>query len=142
MGSGRERATAMDSARETHREAQQVAASILVVDDEENFAALLETVLADRGYRVETALSADAALRLVEKGVFDVALLDVRIGPTSGLSLLGQLKQQIPQIKVIMLTAYPTPDSYQQSLQKGASAYCAKPVDLRDLLETICRILS
>jgi DNA-binding NtrC family response regulator len=122
------------------REAR-VAASILVVDDEENFAALLETVLADRGYGVQTALSAETALTLTEEHAFDVALLDVRIGPASGLCLLRQLRQRVPEIKVIMLTAYPAADGYRQFLQEGASAYCTKPVDFPDLLETIRRVL-
>jgi DNA-binding NtrC family response regulator len=112
-------------------------ASILVVDDEQNFAALLETVLTDRGYGVRTAFSADKALELVRNDAFDMALLDVRMGQASGLTLLSELKRQLPEIKVIMLTAYPTPDSYRQSFERGASAYCAKPLDLTNLLETI-----
>jgi DNA-binding NtrC family response regulator len=55
---------------------------------------------------------------------------------------LTQLKQRIPEIKVIMITAYPTPDSYQQSFEKGASAYCTKPLDFPYLLQTIRRVLS
>jgi DNA-binding NtrC family response regulator len=117
-------------------------ASILVVDDEQNFAALLETVLTDRGYGVQTAFSADKALELVGNDAFDLALLDVRMGQASGLTLLTELKRQIPRIKVIMLTAYPTPDSYRQSFERGASAYCAKPIDLAKLLETIQKELS
>jgi DNA-binding NtrC family response regulator len=119
-----------------------VGAWILVIDDEENFAALLETILTDRGYRVQTALSEEAALELVEERGFDLALVDIRMGQSSGLSVLNQLKQRIPKIKVIMITAYPTPDSYQQSFQKGASAYCTKPLDFPYLLETIRRVLS
>jgi DNA-binding NtrC family response regulator len=117
-------------------------ASILVVDDEQNFATLLETILTDRGYSVQKAFSADEALELVGNDVFDLALLDIRMGPASGLTLLSELKRQRPQLKVIMLTAYPTADSYRQSLQSGASAYCTKPVDLANLLETIRKELS
>jgi DNA-binding NtrC family response regulator len=115
---------------------------ILVVDDEQNFAALLETVLTDRGYGVQKAFSADKALELVGNDVFDLALLDVRMGEASGLTLLSDLKRQLPQIKVIMLTAYPTADSYRQSFQRGASAFCTKPIDLPNLLETIRKELS
>ena len=116
--------------------------SILVVDDEQNFAALLETVLTDRGYNVQTALSGESALNLAGHGVFDLALLDIRLGQTTGLALLGELKQRSPKMKVIMITAYPTPDGYRQSLQRGASAFFAKPVDLQELLQTVNRLLS
>jgi len=116
--------------------------SVLVVDDEQNFAALLEMVLTDRGYKVQTAMSGEAALKLAAQAAFDLALLDIRMGQTNGLSLLGELKQRLPKIKVIMITAYPTPDSYRQSFQKGASAFFAKPVDLQELLQTARRLLS
>lgn len=116
--------------------------SILVVDDEQNFAALLETVLTDRGYGVQTAMNGEAALKLAGQGTFDLALLDIRMGQTNGLSLLSELKQRLPKVKVIMITAYPTPDSYRQSFQKGASAFFAKPVDLQELLQTVRRLLS
>jgi len=116
--------------------------SILVVDDEQNFAALLETVLTDRGYEVQTAMNGEAALKLAAQAAFDLALLDIRMGQTNGLSLLGELKQRLPKIKVIMITAYPTPDSCRQSFQKGASAFFAKPVDLQELIQTARRLLS
>jgi DNA-binding NtrC family response regulator len=116
--------------------------SVLVVDDEQNFAALLEMVLTDRGYKVQTAMSGEAALKLAAQAAFDLALLDIRMGQTNGLSLLGELKQRLPKIKVIMITAYPTPDSYRQSFQKGASAFFAKPVDLQELLQTARKLLS
>jgi DNA-binding NtrC family response regulator len=64
------------------------------------------------------------------------------MGQTNGLSLLSELKQRLPKVKVIMITAYPTPDSYRQSFQKGASAFFAKPVDLQELLQTVRRLLS
>jgi len=120
----------------------EMGASILVVDDEQNFAALLEMVLTDRGYKVQTAMSGEAALKLAAQAAFDLALLDIRMGQTNGLSLLGELKQRLPKIKVIMITAYPTPDSYRQSFQKGASAFFAKPVDLQELLQTARKLLS
>jgi two-component system response regulator PilR (NtrC family) len=119
-----------------------IGSSILVVDDETNFAALLETVLTDRGYEVQTALSGESALNLAGQGAFDLALLDIRLGQTTGLALLGELKQRLPKIKVIMITAYPTPDSYRQSVQKGASAFFAKPLDLQELVQTVRRLLS
>jgi DNA-binding NtrC family response regulator len=119
-----------------------IGSSILVVDDEQNFTALLETILTDRGYNVYTALSGESALKVAGHGAFDLALLDIRLGQTTGLALLGELKQRLPDIKVIMITAYPTSDSYRQSLQKGASAFFAKPVDLQELLQTVKRLLS
>ena len=111
--------------------------SVLVVDDEQNFVTLLDWFLSKRGYEVRTALNGDEALDLVEQTSPDLALLDIRMGPGSGLSLLGEIKQRRPEIAVIMMTAYPTSESRSQAFGKGAFAYLTKPVDLQELLNTI-----
>lgn len=116
--------------------------SVLVVDDEQNFLNLLDWYLAKRGYEVRTALNGDDALKLVEKASPDLALIDIRMGPVNGLSLLDEIKQRLPEIKVIMMTGYPTADSRRQAFGKGAFAYFTKPVDLQELLETIHRLSS
>jgi DNA-binding NtrC family response regulator len=114
-----------------------VGKSILVVDDEPNFLTLLDIVLTKRGFAVQTAFNGEDALKLLQYGSFDLALIDIRMGPVDGLSLLEELKQRLPGIKIIMMTAYPTADTRIAAFQKGAFAYFTKPVDLRKLLDTI-----
>jgi DNA-binding NtrC family response regulator len=111
--------------------------SVLVVDDEENFVDLLDWFLTTRGYQVRTALNGEDALKLVEKAASDLALIDIRMGSMDGLSLLGEMKQRQPEIKVIMMTAFPTTDTRRQAFGKGASAFFTKPVDLQELLSAI-----
>src|SRR5512147_2977261 len=114
-----------------------VVKSVLVVDDEQNFVSLLEWYLTKRGYEVRTALNGEEALELVAKASPDLALVDIRMGPVDGLSFLDEVKQRLPEIKVIMMTAYPTSDSRRHAFGKGASAYFTKPIDLQELLNTI-----
>jgi DNA-binding NtrC family response regulator len=114
--------------------------SVLVVDDEQNFVNLLDWFLSKKGYEVRTALNDDDALKQVEKAAPDLALLDIKMGPVSGLSLLGEIKQRWPEITVIMMTAYPTSDSRNQAFGRGAIAYFTKPVDLEELLQTIHKL--
>lgn len=111
--------------------------AILVVDDEQNLVNLLEMVLTKRGYQVHAALSVEEAQRLIEQTNFDLALIDIKIGPRDGLSFLDEVRKRRPDTKAIMITAYPTRDTQQRSLQKGASAYLTKPLDLGELLKTI-----
>jgi DNA-binding NtrC family response regulator len=59
------------------------------------------------------------------------------MGPVDGLSLLEELTQRLPGIKIIMMTAYPTVDTRIAAFQKGALAYFTKPVDLPKLLDTV-----
>lgn len=111
--------------------------SILVVDDEENFLILVKWFLRDRGFDIATTPSAEESLDLVRRRNFDVALLDIRLGEVDGLSLLESLIARQPGIKVIVMTAYPTVSCVRQAFDKGASRFFTKPVDLKELSETI-----
>ena len=82
--------------------------SILAVDDEQNLLDFLITVLGKRGFAVKTALNGTDALKLVDKECFQLALLDIKMGPVNGVQLLKEIKGRRPVIKVVMMTAYPT----------------------------------
>ena len=123
-----------DSSRQVNEAAGKL---VLVVDDEQNFLALLHWFLTNRGYAVQTAPSAEDALKLVETRPFDLALVDIRMGPMDGLALLGELKRRLPEIRVVVMTAYPTVGAIKKSHANGAAAFLTKPVDLQELLKTI-----
>lgn len=125
---------AADSAQQT---TEAVGKAVLVVDDEQNFLSLLRWFLSNRGYEVETAASGEEALELVEARAFELALIDIRMGPMDGLTLLTELKRRLPAIRVVIMTAYPTGGAIKQSRDKGAAAFLTKPVDLQELMKTI-----
>ena len=110
---------------------------ILVIDDEENFLSLVSKVLGKEGYDVKTAADATQALKQLEEEPFDLALVDIRMHPMDGFSLLEQIKSRQPDAKVIMLTAYPDDKTQTLALLKGAIAYLVKPVDIDELKETV-----
>jgi DNA-binding NtrC family response regulator len=114
-----------------------MAVSILAVDDEQNLLELLITVLGKRGFKVKTALNGFEALKLLDQESFQLALLDMKMGPLNGVQLLKEIKDRRPVIKVIMMTAYPTSETRMKASENGASAYLTKPVDLQKLVDTI-----
>ena len=114
-----------------------MAVSILAVDDEQNLLELLITVLGKRGFKVTTAVNGFEALRLLDQESFQLALLDMKMGPLNGVQLLKEIKDRRPVMKVIMMTAYPTLETRLDASENGASAYLTKPVDLQKLVETI-----
>ena len=116
---------------------EEMPISILAVDDERNLLELLITVLGKRGFKVKTALNGLEALKLLDQESFQLALLDLKMGPLNGVQLLKQIKDRQPVIKVIMMTAYPTSDTRMEASANGASAYLTKPVDLQKLVDTI-----
>jgi DNA-binding NtrC family response regulator len=132
----------MDSVQSATRESNSaVRRSVLVVDDEENLLLLLDRILSKEGYRVKTAPNSYQALHLLENGGFHVAILDIKMFPLDGLALLAEIKNRCPSIKVIMITAYPTVDSRNESFRKGATTYLTKPLDIQQLKSVIRTIL-
>ena len=121
--------------------AQLAPVSILVVDDEENFLTLLYWFLTQRGYEVTTAPSADRAVNLLDGRAFDIALVDLRLGISDGLTLLDELTARLPKIHVFVMTAYPTVDSIKQAFNKGAVRYLTKPVDLQELARSLSSLV-
>jgi DNA-binding NtrC family response regulator len=107
--------------------------SILIVDDEENLLMLLDRCLTKDGFRVKTASNSPQALHLMAQETFDVAILDIKMFPIDGITLLAELKKRSPSTQVIMATAYPAPDSRNECMRRGASAFLTKPLDLSEV---------
>lgn len=118
--------------------------AILVVDDESNMLVLLEHLLTKEGYTVHTALDGNRALELVAQHKFSLAILDIRMHPMDGLTLLGKIKEQSPATHAIMMTGYSAEDSHDRALQNGAAAYLSKPLNIpsfKDLVHALCPAL-
>jgi DNA-binding NtrC family response regulator len=114
---------------------------VLVVDDEEALRYLLSTELAAEGYEVETAGDGDEAIEAIKQKDYDVVLLDIKMPRVDGFEVLKFIKQNKPEIKVIMLTAYADVKNAIEALKLGASDFVSKPYDLEDILTSINRAL-
>jgi DNA-binding NtrC family response regulator len=110
-----------------------MASSILIVDDEENLLVLLDRILSKEGYQVRVANGSGQALDLIEKQKFGAAILDIKMFPLDGVSLLSEIKRRAPSTRVVMITAYPTADTRDECFRKGATAYLTKPLDIQKL---------
>ena len=100
---------------------------ILLVDDE---AAILRTFrycLEDEGYQVTTANSAAQTETLLQRQVFDMCFLDLRLGDENGLDVLAQMRVQAPWMRVVIVTAHSAIDSAVDAMQAGAADYLVKP---------------
>ena len=106
---------------------------ILIVDDEKIVRESLFHWFEDEGYNVETADSAEAALRVFEKNKFDLILLDMRMPGMNGIELLEKIKEIDRDCIVILITAYASVPTAVQALKFGAYDYVTKPVDPDEL---------
>jgi DNA-binding NtrC family response regulator len=112
-------------------------ARILIVDDDENIRKVLQAILEDEGYKVETAETAKKGIERSEKAFYNLALIDVRLPDMEGIELLSKLRGTKPKMRKIIVTGYPTLQNAVSAVNKGADAYVVKPFDVEKILQTI-----
>lgn len=115
--------------------------NILVLDDVEDAAVLVSRILEKKGHTVHLFVDEDEALSYAKTRDFDLAILDMKLRKMDGIEVLAELKRIQPDIKAIMLTGYPTAQAALRSEKQGASAYCVKPIDKRELEQTVAKVL-
>jgi two-component system phosphate regulon response regulator OmpR len=115
---------------------------ILVVDDEPQIREMLSMYFASHGYDASAAGDSAAALRAIQTSKVDVVVLDIGLADEDGLKLLERLKNEQPELRVIMLTGMGfLEDLLVEAQQKGADGYVSKVLPLDELLLAIQRIL-
>ncbi len=116
-------------------------AHILVAEDDTRIREGLEDLLGSEGYRVTTAGEGNAAGRLLEKEIFDLAILDVMMPGKSGYDLCRDLRAGGSQMPVIMLTAKSEEIDKVVGLKLGADDYITKPFGVHELLARVDAVL-
>ena len=112
---------------------------LLVVDDEKNMRLSLETIMSEEGYQYRAADSAEEALKLLGQEEFFMVITDARLGGMSGYEFLSRVKTKLPQLPVLMITAYATPKLAVDAIKAGAIDYLAKPFAPEELLHAVGR---
>ncbi len=114
---------------------------ILVVDDEENLRRVTQLKLQQAGYEAMTASDGPQALEVLAKHPQDLVLTDLKMPGMSGIELLEKIKQDYPEIVVVMVTAYGTIESAVEAMRLGAYDYIIKPVNADALNLAVSRAL-
>jgi two-component system, response regulator, stage 0 sporulation protein F len=116
---------------------------ILIVDDEADARDLFKDLFSRKGYAVELAAGGSEALECADKMALDTVLLDIRMPVMDGIEVLSRLKQKMPELPVIMLTAYGYDDNLvNKALKLGAAGYISKNISLAQILHTFQTLLS
>ena len=109
---------------------------LLLIEDEEKLARMVELELQYEGYEVEKAFDGRTGLELALSGRFDLILLDIMLPALSGMEVLRRLRKE-SQVPVIMLTARDTVVDKVSGLDMGADDYITKPFAIEELLARI-----
>jgi len=114
---------------------------ILVVDDDVAFGTMLCEAMAERGYEVERAATAEDGIGKIAQGQFDLVLLDVRLPGMSGLEALPVMRRTDPQADIIVMTAYSEKEPGLEAIKNGAYDFFTKPFSLAEMEVVIKRAL-
>ena len=116
-------------------------ARILVVDDDAPHRSMLKAVLSTEGYQVHEADDGDTACRAVEKMIFDLVLMDLRMKRMHGDEAQKKIREISAGTPVVMMTAYGSVRSAVKALKSGAHDYLTKPIDVDELIILVVKTL-
>jgi len=116
-----------------------LARSILIVEDDPGMRALVATILREEGHRVEEAQNGTEGLAAFKAGDFDLVITDLRLPGLSGTDLLRQGKEEKPEVRWIIITAFGSIAGAVEAMRAGASDYLTKPFHNPDELRHVVR---
>ena len=114
---------------------------LLLAEDDAMLADALQTQLGGAGFEVEHASNGAVADYFLQKHHFDIAVLDIGLPMMDGLSVLKEVRQNHPELPVVLLTARDALDDRVAGLQAGADDYVTKPFDFPELLARLRALL-
>src|SRR4051795_109882 len=113
---------------------------ILFADDEAHLRDLMAMELPRLGHEVHVYPDGSAALKALEKGTFDAALLDLKMPGLTGIEVLSKIRQISPETQIVILTGHATVETAVQALRLGAFDYLTKPCKWAELEVILNRI--
>ncbi len=112
-------------------------ASVLIVDDERSMRDFLKILLEKEGHEVTTASSGASALDALDKHTVDVIVSDIRMPGMTGIELLETVKEHSPEMPIILITAFASPDDAVLAMKNGAFDYISKPFNVDEIKSVI-----
>jgi len=110
---------------------------ILIVDDEDELVSALVERLKLRGFQAEGVTTGAEALTRLADTPFDVVLLDVKMPELGGLEVIKRIKEERPNLEVILLTGHSSAQDAEKGKMLGAFDYLMKPVKIDDLIRIL-----
>ncbi|MFX1553125.1 MAG: response regulator [Promethearchaeota archaeon] len=114
---------------------------ILVVDDDPIVLDSCRLVLGAEGFDIASVPSADKALETMENDDFDLLLVDVKMPEHDGIYLMQEIEKKWPQIPIVVMSGYPTPETIANGMKMGAAKFIPKPFTPDELLETVRQVI-
>ena len=113
----------------------------LIVDDDPIVLDSCKRVFEAEGFEVCLVPSADQALKVMKNSIFDILLIDIKMPERDGMYLIRAVKKQWPEVPIVVMSGYPTPETITEGLKLGAEKFIAKPFTPDELLEIVRQVL-
>src|SRR4030095_1489110 len=113
---------------------------LLIVDDEQGMRQLLSIVFRE-GHEVRTAENGRRALELLREEEADLIISDVKMPDMGGIELLRAARERLPEVAVVMMTAFATVDTAREAFKLGADDFITKPFDIDELKLIVAKAL-
>jgi len=107
--------------------------SILIVDDEQSYRQLLSLVFEGDGHSIRTAMNGREALELLQAESADIVISDVKMPDMDGIGLLRAVRETLPDVGVILMTAFASVETAREAFKLGADDFIQKPFDVEEL---------
>ncbi|MEW5803486.1 MAG: response regulator [bacterium] len=114
---------------------------ILIVDDEEELCNVFKEALEAEGYSISTAQNGRQALDKIKKGDFDLIITDKNMPEMGGVRLLRAVREEDPEVKIVLITAFGGQKSYVNAMELGADEFLNKPFRIEELKQFVANIL-
>jgi DNA-binding NtrC family response regulator len=111
--------------------------TILIIDDDDQLRKSFQKLLEEEAYSVMSAASGEAGIKLIEKQVPDLVIVDLRLPGMNGLETFKHIHRMEPKLPVIIMTAFGTTDIAIEATKNGVFDYILKPFDIPDMLDLV-----
>src|SRR3954452_17620130 len=108
-------------------------AEILIVDDEQSYRQLLTLVFQEAGHNIRTAMNGRQALELLAQTPAQVIVSDVKMPDMDGIEMLRSVRETMPDIGVVLMTAFASVETAREAFKLGADDFITKPFDVEEL---------
>ena len=116
-------------------------ANLLIVDDEQGIRQLLTLVFGRAGHKVRAAENGRQAMALLREEPVDLIVSDIKMPDMGGIELLQQARELLPDVAVIMMTAFATIETAREAFKLGADDFVQKPFDVDELKLVVAKAL-
>lgn len=118
------------------------AKKVLIIEDEKDLGHILNKVIADRYYKVNTALSGKEGIRKFKAHKPDCVILDLKLPDMDGVKVLYRIKGFDSKVKIIFITAYGTKDIKEELFKIGIADFIEKPFRIERILKALKKAMN